>query len=363
MALERIDPFEREDRFCLDHLLRYLWARNSVEEKTVLDVACGSGFGTALLAEANADQIVGVDVDVDSIQSCKERFNDPNIRFINGNVENLEKLGIGPFDIVTCFETIEHVEDPEAAIRSIKSVMGAEGILMGSVPGETDWDEANEFHLQHFDQSRMLNLLKRNFKNIRMYRQQFHLSSVIEKIDDEVPPVINRETSEQLRIDFGHATNWVDTIIFVASDGCLPEHAGSISGISRQAWREFRDGHVRASNELQQVTERFRKLFFQHGDLMRRFTNVLAWGKYNFQKANGKQPEKKFLEDIEGAQSEREKELRKEIEIQKLELDRLKKQLREKSAEMAIRTIERSNLLRAETQELYRSNKTTHENS
>lgn len=327
MALERIDPFQTEDRFCLDHLLRYEWAKAHVDEKRVLDVACGLGFGTILLAHANAASVVGVDLDEETISKCRDWWKHPRVEFKTGRIEALGDLSLEPLDRVVCFETLEHVEDPLRALEAIGSVMKEDGLLMGSVPGETDWAEENEYHLQFFNPARLEAVVGKVFKHVRIYRQRYQLASLIEAFSDSGGDVIQRVDSNVTRIDFGRAPEWTDTLLFTASNAALPEEQRPHLAFSRQAWLRYADGAETANRELKRVYGRYREMFSQHGDLKRRFTNVLGWGKYFHEKATGKEPDLHYLDTIERAKSARESDLRAELETLQRENDLLRKQL------------------------------------
>ena len=333
MALERIDPFNQEDRFCLDHLLRYEWVRPLVDEMRVLDVACGLGFGTTLLAHANASAVVGVDLDADCIGQCRDWWTHLRVEFKEGRIEELGSLELDPFNRVVCFETLEHVEDPLKALQSIRSVMQTDGLLIGSVPGETDWAEVNEYHLQFFNPARLEALLGKVFRNIKLFRQRYHLGSLIEELEDKGGEVMRKETFSGPRIDFGRSPGWADTYVFMASNGPLPDVDPVQLGLSRQAWLYYAEGADNANREIQRVHDRYRKLFSQHGDLKRRFTNVLGWGKYFHEKATGKIPEQEFLETIENAKGKREGDLKAELDALQRENDKLKKQLQQSAGD------------------------------
>jgi len=327
MALERINPFEREDRFCLDHLVRYAWARELVGKKRVLDVACGLGFGTTMLVGAGAKSAVGVDLDEKVISQCQEWWDHPGIVFKGGNIEKLQSLGMEPFDRVICFETLEHLENPDVALESIKSVMNPDGVLLGSVPGEYDVSDDNEFHLQYFNRQQLESLLNNQFSNIRIYRQRYHLGSTIEDMDARQKNPVQKENLSGIRVDFGRSQEWADTYVFMASDVELPDNPVVASGLSKQAWVGESEAADKASAELKSVLARFQDLFSEHGELQRKFTNVLGWGKYNYAKANGKEPEEHYLESIEQAQSSREQELRSQVQELQREVESLKNEL------------------------------------
>src|SRR5208337_4385431 len=60
------------------HLERYRWAAKFVAGKRVLDVACGTGYGTALLANAGAAQVDGFDIGTGTFAPTSIRRSSPN---------------------------------------------------------------------------------------------------------------------------------------------------------------------------------------------------------------------------------------------------------------------------------------------
>ncbi|MBC8077028.1 MAG: class I SAM-dependent methyltransferase, partial [Chloroflexales bacterium] len=67
MADERIDPAAREDKWVVDHYARYLFASSVAAGRRALDVACGTGFGSHLLAESGATHVLGADLAQDAV--------------------------------------------------------------------------------------------------------------------------------------------------------------------------------------------------------------------------------------------------------------------------------------------------------
>lgn len=336
MAVERINPFEQEDRFAVDHLLRYLWAKPLVEEKKTIDIACGLGFGTIMLADGNASEVIGIDSDEEAIRYCSGLWDHPKASFKAGLIEDLPRLVADNVDCIVSFETLEHIPDPKVAVKAIKSVLGEGGLFIGSVPGETDLYEDNEFHLHSFDERRLRMLLEDEFGNVLILKQRFHLASVIEAQRAGGADVINSSTMDAVKIDFGRTTGSADSLVFLASDSPLPTAFGQHLCLSREAWlKDF----VRAqtygkelkalSVKFMELFSRHNKLFFEHGDLQRKFTNVLGWGSYHYKVVHGNEPEKHYLETIEAAKSAREKALMAEV----LSLQAQIRELKEPQAE------------------------------
>lgn len=321
MALERIDPFDREDRYCVDHILRYAWAVSFVREKRVLDIACGTGFGTTLLAHGGAAQVTGVDRSEEAVARCCEAWAVTNAEFRAGTVEDIGASGMEPFDVAVTFETLEHVAEPAAALRSLKAALAPGGILIGSVPGETESEDDNEFHLHHFSRAALEGSLRGLFREVRIFRQRFRLGSVVDaEEEDEGAPMTARDV-RVVQLDFGHADSAADTYLFVASDGTLPPVGGDAAAWSRAAWRDFSESAANAFRRLDEAHRqlsglhaKYRRLFAEKGDLQRRFTNVLGWGKFHYEQLHGKEPERHHLKSIEDAQSRREEQLRQRVE-------------------------------------------------
>jgi SAM-dependent methyltransferase len=96
------------------HLVVYEWIAARCGGLRVLDLACGEGYGSDVLA-AEAAEVVGVDANPEAHEHARLRYRRPNLRFERGLVEDVT----GPFDAVAFLQTIEHVADPEALCRRI----------------------------------------------------------------------------------------------------------------------------------------------------------------------------------------------------------------------------------------------------
>jgi len=92
------------------HLQRYHWAAEFIAGKRVLDVACGTGYGTALLAKAGAAQVDGFDCSAEAVDFAKSTWALPNATFAVATTDRLP-VPDASYDVYVSFETIEHVED------------------------------------------------------------------------------------------------------------------------------------------------------------------------------------------------------------------------------------------------------------
>ena len=320
MALERINPFIKEDRFCLDHLLRYQWASGFTAGRVVIDAACGTGFGSELLARTGAARVVGIDRSVETVEACRNMWAHPNLEFDTGSLEELSARINETVGCVVCFETLEHVEHPEKAVEAIKAVLEPGGLLIGSVPGEMDRLEENPYHLHLFTRDSLHKLLGRSFANVAILQQEFHLCSMIATADPDAPKPVASRSIDLLQLDFGKAGNRVDTYIFMASDSALPEPPPESGALSRSAWLTEHLDALKAYQELKATSNDYMRfyslyntLFAENGDLQRRFENLLHWGQYHYEKATGREPDEHYLKSIENAQSRRENALYEQV--------------------------------------------------
>ncbi len=165
----------------IEHLHRYAIAIELIQHKKVLDIACGEGYGSNLLAK-NAAQVTGVDINTEVIILAKEKYQRPNLEFLSGSVENIP-LPDKNIDVVVSFETLEHIADQEKMLVEIKRVLVAGGLLIISTPDKKNYTDKtgykNPFHVKELYKEEFKALLTNHFKNVQLMDQQITLSSVI----------------------------------------------------------------------------------------------------------------------------------------------------------------------------------------
>jgi 2-polyprenyl-3-methyl-5-hydroxy-6-metoxy-1,4-benzoquinol methylase len=164
-TLELFDATRREF-----HLDRYRFAAARVRDKQVLDCACGTGYGVRLLREdGQAAHVTGVDLDARSIQYAWMMHNPGGTFFIEAPGDRLP-FSAESFDVVTSFETIEHVPNDAALIDEFYRVLGPGGMLIISTPNQ--WPLADTpFHVREYNRSSFLQVLERKFECLELYNQ------------------------------------------------------------------------------------------------------------------------------------------------------------------------------------------------
>lgn len=115
------------------HVKRYAWACRFAEGKRVLDMACGVGRGSYLLAEeGHAESVLGVDLDANAVRYASIRNAHPSVSYRVGDAQSF--LPDSQFDLVVGFETIEHLPDVPAYLRTVRAALNEKGRFLVSTP-------------------------------------------------------------------------------------------------------------------------------------------------------------------------------------------------------------------------------------
>jgi SAM-dependent methyltransferase len=127
---------------------RYRFAAGKLRPGSVLDIACGVGYGSQMLAAVpHVVSVVGVDIDEAAIRYATERYHGPRTTFLRADALRFEPRQ--QFDNIVSLETIEHVPDPAALLEHLVSLLRRGGLLVGSVPVTLSTD-ANPHHATDF---------------------------------------------------------------------------------------------------------------------------------------------------------------------------------------------------------------------
>ena len=188
MAIERADPNHVSwSTLSAPHLSRYLFAAGMAVNKSILDAGTGTGYGAKILANAGAKQVLGIDIDPDTIRKNTENNTAANISF---RVEDCEQMSDtdGPFDLICNFENIEHLANPQAFLAGVKRRLAPGGALLISTPDrlaghgepasnpvpQTDSSPekpSNPYHVQEWTRPEFHDLLCPFFHDVQMLSQ------------------------------------------------------------------------------------------------------------------------------------------------------------------------------------------------
>ena len=151
------------------HLRRYELALPHVRDRRVLDAACGTGYGSEMLAcFGGARSVVGLDVDARAVDYASRRHAAAGVEF---HAADASRTGLtdGSIDVVVSFETVEHVPDAEGLIDEFARVLTPDGLLVMSTPN--DWGPT-EHHCHSFDRGAFVGLIERRFEVVELYGQR-----------------------------------------------------------------------------------------------------------------------------------------------------------------------------------------------
>jgi glycosyltransferase involved in cell wall biosynthesis/SAM-dependent methyltransferase len=161
-----------------EHAARYLFAAQAVEGKRVLDVGCGVGYGTALLADAGAREVVAFDLSEEAIGHARAHFARPVITYAVGSAESFD---FGQFDVVTCFELIEHVAAQDAVLSGIAAALPAGGIAFASTPRPQGDAPRSAFHVKELEFDEFRALVERHFAEVCFWFEANQYGSRIDR--------------------------------------------------------------------------------------------------------------------------------------------------------------------------------------
>lgn len=252
-----------------EHLHRYRFATELVRGKKVLDLACGEGYGAHMLAQ-EAESVIAVDIDLASVRHATNRYAGGNLRFLAGSVTQLAIRGTGRFDVIVCFEALEHVVDHAGLVDEVKRLLKEGGLFLVSTPNASVYSgpsvTANPFHVHELDFDPFKALLETRFLQTVFYGQKVYPSSSIFPL-----AVANGRSSEFVVAGEAGPYTFVPPesrkpryFVAVASDLPIPDHerlgTSQLCDLSESVFRD-KDARIAAlRRELQRKDADLKRL-------------------------------------------------------------------------------------------------------
>ncbi len=168
----------------------------SYQPANIWDAGCGDGQSTFSLAKSYpSSEIIGTDISTNSIDRCKAILKKnpmDNVSFevcdlIDTNYENY-------FDLIVCFEVLEHIEDYEVVIQKFSKALNPNGYLIIHTPAEGKF-QASEFGFRKWAKSSKSPLIKE--------KGQYHVRSGFRLADLVLSLEKYRLTPELTQYTFG----------------------------------------------------------------------------------------------------------------------------------------------------------------
>ena len=103
----------------------------SVKKKDVLDIGCGGGLISELLAKKNAN-VTGVDENIYNIKQARDhaKMSSVKIDYKNQSLDTFYKKNKKKYDLILCLEVLEHVNDVKKTLDKISELMKPGGTLI-----------------------------------------------------------------------------------------------------------------------------------------------------------------------------------------------------------------------------------------
>jgi len=148
------------------HVAVYQWIADRSAGLRVADLACGEGYGSALLAQ-RAAEVIGVDANPEAYEHARARYRRSNLSFRRELVEEFDE----PVDAVVFLQTIEHIHEPDRLLERIADAASVAYIstpnrLTLAPPGAEKSD--NPWHLREYDQGQYRALLEPHFGTVEI---------------------------------------------------------------------------------------------------------------------------------------------------------------------------------------------------
>lgn len=171
---ERLESFIYS-RDAIEHLHRYGLVFNYIENKIVLDIACGEGYGSNLMSD-KAAVVYAVDIDEATVLAAKAKYHKDNINFMTGSASSIP-MASQSVDVVVSFETIEHHDQHGEMIAEIRRVLKPGGLIIISTPDKLYYSDkrkfTNKFHVKELYKVEFTELIFKVFPRMQLLTQKY----------------------------------------------------------------------------------------------------------------------------------------------------------------------------------------------
>ena len=151
------------------HLAVYRWIAERCHGLDVVDMACGEGYGTAVLGE-RAARVTGVDANPEAHEHARLKYTRPGVRFVRDLVETYDE----PCDAVAFLQTIEHLENPSAILDHFRAMLRPGGVAYVSTPNvltlapEGAEKSDNPWHVREYRAEEFRVLCEASFEHVEL---------------------------------------------------------------------------------------------------------------------------------------------------------------------------------------------------
>jgi len=151
------------------HEAVYRWIAERTAGLDVVDLACGEGYGSDILA-GRAARVTGVDANPEAHEHARLKYTRAGVRFVRDLVESYDQ----PCDAIVFLQTIEHVEEPKRALDHFRSLLRPGGVAYVSTPnvlrlappGAAKSD--NPWHVREYRAAEFRGLCEESFERVEL---------------------------------------------------------------------------------------------------------------------------------------------------------------------------------------------------
>jgi 2-polyprenyl-3-methyl-5-hydroxy-6-metoxy-1,4-benzoquinol methylase/glycosyltransferase involved in cell wall biosynthesis len=250
---ERYLPWLEEAAIGYEHWHRYAYASQLVRGKRVLDLGCGEGYGSYLLARTAAS-VVGIDIDENSVKHARNKYIKHNLEFEVGSITEVPIPGTHLFDVAVCFEALEHVEDHHRLLTEVKRLLTPDGVFIVSTPNKSVYSDEphfnNPFHVHELYFHEFRELFKKYFRNVKFLGQRIFCNSSIWPVFSDndsrvVEYVVDRNRKEFVFVENDKRIPLYFIAIASDTDREIEEVGSSLIDVS-DALLKQKDGQINA---------------------------------------------------------------------------------------------------------------------
>ena len=128
-----------------------------------------------------AKHVFGIDVDEQAVKHAQNKYIRPNLQFQIGTITEVPVRGERLFDVVVCFEALEHVDDHQKLLSEVKRLLVPDGIFLVSTPNKTLYTDEphfkNPFHVHELYFDEFKGLLENYFRQVKFLGQRIYCNS------------------------------------------------------------------------------------------------------------------------------------------------------------------------------------------
>ena len=174
---ERLIPGDpKNQELYYEHLARYLFACRYVKNNNVLEIGCGAGYGSALLATSGAASVLALDNSHEAILYARENYPRKNLIYEVSEFPGKDAAYTNNrYDLIVCFEVLEHIRDQNSFVKNTAKLLAPNGVFILSTPNSEyspPEKTSNPFHVKELNAGQLKTLLQTDFPNHRLLVQR-----------------------------------------------------------------------------------------------------------------------------------------------------------------------------------------------